>query len=98
MSAFAAALRGAHAGHAGTGHPGELRKLTGAAGAALVLRDLASSELVVDLAVNWRQPTGARTGPGTGLAGAVIASGQPEWRDAPPAVIAAQAAIHQPIQ
>ena len=28
----------------------------------------------------------------------MIASGQPEWRDAPPAVTAAQAAIHQPIQ
>jgi PAS domain S-box-containing protein len=84
VSAFAAALRVAPSrATLGPVILEQVRKLTRATGAALVLRDLAGGELVVDLAVNWAQPTGTRTAPGTGLAGAVMASGQPEWRTVP---------------
>jgi PAS domain S-box-containing protein len=81
VAAFAAALRTAPS--RATLAPAiveQLRKLTGANSAALVLRDPGSGELVTEAAVNWPQPTGSRSPPGAGLAGRVIASGQTEWR------------------
>jgi PAS domain S-box-containing protein len=92
VSAFAVALRVAPSrATLGPVILEQVRKLTGANGAALVLRDVARGDLLVDLAVNWPQPTGTRAAAGTGLAGAVIASGQPEWRDAPAVPGAGQA-------
>jgi len=83
VSAFAAALRVAPSrATLGPAILEQVRKLTGAKGAALMLRDLASGDLVVNLAVNWPQPTGSRIAAGSGLAGAVMASGQPEWQAA----------------
>jgi len=85
VSAVAAALRVAPSrATLGPAILEQVRKLSGAVGAALVLRDLSGGDLVVDLSVNWPQPTGTRSAAGTGLAGAVIASGQPEWREAAP--------------
>jgi len=82
VAAFAAALRSAPSRAALV--PAileQLRTLAAAERTALVMRDPASDELVVELAVNWSERTGARLPPGRGLAGQVIASGQPEWRD-----------------
>lgn len=93
VSAFAAALRTAPSRAALV--PAileQVRKLTGAKGAALVLREPAAGGLVVELGVNWPQPTGTRSPPGTDLAGQVIATGQPEWGHLPPAI----GALEQP--
>ena len=61
----------------------QLQTLIGAAGAALVLRDAQSGDLVVALAQGWREAAGTSLAPDSGLASQVIASGQPQWRSLP---------------
>ena len=80
VSGFAAALRTAPSRAALVPAIVEqARRLTGATGAALVMRDTASGGLVVELALNWPQATGSRSAAGSGLAGRVIASGRADW-------------------
>jgi PAS domain S-box-containing protein len=98
VSAFAAALRVAPSrATLAAAIVEQVRKLMLAKGAALVLREAASGELVVDFSVNWPQPAGTRSPAGTGLAGQVLASGQPEWREMPPGPPGPRALIDQPV-
>ncbi len=63
----------------------QVQALVGADGAALVLRDPLSGDLVVALARGWPEPSGTHLSDASGLASQVVANGQPEWRVAPPA-------------
>jgi PAS domain S-box-containing protein len=61
----------------------QVQALVGADGAALVLRDSLSGDLVVALAQGWPEPSGTHLADASGLASQVVANGQPEWRVAP---------------
>jgi PAS domain S-box-containing protein len=63
----------------------QVQVLVGADGAALMLRDAGSGDLVVALAQGWPVPSGTHLTDTGSLAGQVVATGQPEWRVAAPA-------------
>jgi PAS domain S-box-containing protein len=63
----------------------QVQALVGADGAALVLRDSPSGDLVVALAHAWPEPIGTPLSDSSGLASQVVAIGQPEWRVTVPA-------------
>jgi PAS domain S-box-containing protein len=58
----------------------QLQSLVGASGAALMLREPLSGDLVVALAQGWPESTGTHLAAGSGLASQVVATGQAEWR------------------
>ena len=57
----------------------QVTALVGASGAALVLRDPLTGELVVELAHGWPEASGTHLAENS-LAGQVVATGQAEWR------------------